>query len=217
MTEPTQRDKHPVRRVQRKAAAADAFVRPDDAAETPSAVFERPRNSTGNHLLSRVTFTPAPPLALQFSEYPMPQVSSFEFPQLEPMTMIVHGSKNLPTSRNAGQIRTDRTSDSLSILERTAFTALDRTVSKTDWAAEAAALSRPEAYRLLVHLNDVGAATFASLDEEIDVEGWIGLAQLMRAGYVTEGRARIHITASGRLALERFQKQHPKLPFHGQK
>lgn len=76
-----------------------------------------------------------------------------------------------------------------------------------------AALSRPAAYRVLSRLSDVGAVRLGELEEELrGAQDWIAVAQLMRAGYVTEGRRRLHITSAGRIALQELRDRNPALP-----
>lgn len=78
--------------------------------------------------------------------------------------------------------------------------------------AVAAALSRPAAYRVLTRLAE-GTVLFTELEEMLSGgTDWIAVGQLMRAGYATEGRERLHMTSAGRLALDEFRECNPGLP-----
>jgi hypothetical protein len=42
-------------------------------------------------------------------------------------------------------------------------------------------------------------------------ECWLAFAQLLRAGYVSEGKAMLHLTAVGRMEFDAFKKRRPLL------
>lgn len=85
------------------------------------------------------------------------------------------------------------------------------TATPIDWFAKASAISSPEGLWLLDHLVNDGALSFQEFEaEKLGAAGAVGLGQLMRAGYLVEGTASLHVTDIGRLGYAAFMAKHPE-------
>ena len=85
-------------------------------------------------------------------------------------------------------------------------------VVMADWYSTASAFARPEGFWLLDSLVNRHAMTFEEFEsEKLGAVGAVALGQLMRAGYVVEGAARLHATDIGRIAYAEFIAKNPQI------